>query len=88
MSAQLDVQIHHQAQALVIPFSAVTSADGQQWVWRVDQPGQQASRVPVVTGHTLVDGIEITSGLNPGDVILTAAQVSLQPADLSASGSR
>lgn len=78
MSALLDVQIHHEAQALVVPLSAIATDNGQQWTWKVDRPGHPPKRVPVATGHTLVDGVEITNGLSPGDVILTTTQDSNQ----------
>lgn len=88
MSALLDVQIHHEAQALVIPLSAIATDNGQHWAWKLDRPGQPAKRVPVATGHTLVDGVEITNGLSPGDVILTTARDSNQASGMAAPGLR
>lgn len=70
MSAQLDVQIHHQPQALMVPLGAVVQADGQHWVWKQGPTDLKPQRVPVVTGHTTLDAVEITQGLQAGDVVV------------------
>lgn len=83
MSAQLDVQTYHQPQAMVVPLNAVVSVDGKSWVWRQNTPLTTATQVQVVTGHTLIDGVEVQQGLQAGDVILMgkgAADVGRQPA--------
>ena len=82
MSAQLDVQTYHQPQALIVPSGAVVTGNGQSWVWKQNTANVSTTPVPVVTGHTLIDGVEILQGLQAGDVVVlgkSAADLSSPP---------
>jgi len=63
---------------LVIPSYAVTVDEkGRSFVYAVDPSQEKAKRVYVKTGKLLKDGIEITDGLNAGELVVTAGQQKL-----------
>jgi len=67
-------------QGMLIPATAVfADPKGLPCVWKVDMSTHRVMRIPVDTGKPLQDAIEITSGLNDGDRIVTAGARFLQP---------
>lgn len=58
--------------ALSIPQAALTESDGKQAVWVV--AGKSAKREFVTTGLTSGDRLEVTSGLEPGELVITSGQ--------------
>jgi RND family efflux transporter MFP subunit len=59
--------------AMVVPLaSVVTDESGKTYAWRLDPGSMRVSRTPVVTGALSDDGLELHSGLEPGDRILAA----------------
>jgi RND family efflux transporter MFP subunit len=69
--AEADVIVDPAAQALVVPPSAITEFAGVEKVWKlVDGIAQEQ---PVRTARRSDQGIEITSGLTAGDMILVDA---------------
>jgi RND family efflux transporter MFP subunit len=62
--------------AVEVPSSAVFSADGNSYVWRV--PDDKVERVAVKTGNTRGDRIEILSGINAGDNVVSTPNDQLQ----------
>ena len=70
MSAYLDIQIGGKPDALIVPTDALHSSDGQSWLLRRDPKTGAVGRVEVTTGPTTLLGVEILSGLQPGDVII------------------
>lgn len=68
MSAQLEIQVAQREQALLLPLAAVTTQDGLTWVWKQTGP-KAVQRVPVSTGLTTLDAVEVTAGLAAGDVV-------------------
>jgi membrane fusion protein (multidrug efflux system) len=69
--ANLEVQLAEREQALVVPDSAVLVDQSGSFVWRVDAGGK-AMRAPVEIGLRKAARVEITSGLEPGDRIVSA----------------
>ena len=70
MSASLEVIVYENPDALLVPLNAVRMQDGQA-VLRVQDPnGGGARQVPVETGVTTVDSVEIVRGLEAGDKVL------------------
>ena len=69
--AEAEVVIDPSAEAIVIPAEALTEFAGAEKVWKVVDgiAGEQT----VQTGRRSEAGVEITSGLSPGDTILTKA---------------
>ena len=70
MSAQMDVQTRHNPSALIVPMGAVITSGGQNWVFKHEASTGAARQMPVVTGQTLVDGVEVVQGLQAGDVVV------------------
>lgn len=57
---------------VVVPLAAVTGAtDHQRFAWVVDTEAETVQRRPVEVGSLVGDQLEIRSGLEPGDVIVT-----------------
>jgi RND family efflux transporter MFP subunit len=65
-----------QRASVEVPSSAVFSADGNNYVWRVID--NKIERVAVKTGSTHGDRIEIQSGINAGDGVVSAPNEKLQ----------
>ncbi|MBV6625145.1 MAG: efflux RND transporter periplasmic adaptor subunit [Rivularia sp. (in: Bacteria)] len=68
----LEMQIiaERQANALTVPQSALTQFKDKTAVWVVD--GETALRKIVTTGLVSGEQVEITNGLNPGDMVITS----------------
>ena len=72
MSARLDVLTYEKKDALLVPLGAVDSSADPPLV-RVRAPGGDAVReVPVKTGVTTFDSVEILDGLEAGAIVLVA----------------
>jgi len=71
MTIDVSFPIQEKKDALIVPFRAVETMDGQAFVTRITAAGEE--RVPVTLGLITDTQIEILSGLNPGDVITVFA---------------
>jgi RND family efflux transporter MFP subunit len=71
MSANVRLDLG-QAQVLVIPLTAIISRDGQARVWVVDPTTQTVRSVEITTGAMAQDGIVVSKGLAPKDIVVTA----------------
>lgn len=58
--------------ALSVPQAAVTESEGKQAVWVI--AGKSAKHKFITTGLTSGDRVEVTSGLQPGDLVITSGQ--------------
>jgi RND family efflux transporter MFP subunit len=67
--AEAEIVVNPQAVALVVPQSAVVEFAGAEKVWKVIDG--MAHEQEVLTGQRRSSGIEILSGLSPGDMILS-----------------
>jgi RND family efflux transporter MFP subunit len=72
MTATVAIQIEQEAVAMVVPIAALTEAGGAPVVFVVDATTKTVRRTPVVVAATTADGIKIASGLNAGDLVVTA----------------
>lgn len=79
MSASVSIIAGRNPDCLAVPIAAVLAEGGQTVAWTVDDDGT-VHRRPVVTGIQDMDRMEIRSGLEPGERLVTG------PADLLASG--
>lgn len=70
MSATLEILVYEKPAALMLPLSAVIIEGGKKYVLR-KQSNAPSVKVPVDTGHTTVDSVEIIKGINAGDEIET-----------------
>ncbi len=76
MTASVEVQISRdseQAGGLVVPTSAIAAdADKRSYVWLLDTDSSTVSRRPVSVGRINGEYALVTSGIEPGDKIVTA----------------
>lgn len=70
MSAELRVIVYRNPDALVIPHAAVAGDRDAWYVRRFDPVTGRVSDVPITTGRSLPDGIEVLKGLGEGDQLL------------------
>ena len=74
MAASALVLTFHNDAAMVIPFAAVTFENGRYVVHRLE--GSEARVVPIQIRSTQVDGIEVSTGISPGDQLLLSGATS------------
>lgn len=87
MSARMTVIIYENDQALLVPPRAILSGASGNRVQVVAADGN-STEVPIVTGRSFADGIEILSGLTPGAEIVLEASPAQQLAIPDEAGSR
>jgi len=63
---------------ITLPVSSLLKTGNTYSVWRIERPSGQIQRIPVKTGGTLGDRIQILSGLETGDEILVKGIHSIQ----------
>jgi PAS domain S-box-containing protein len=68
MSANLSIIAYENEEAVVVPLNALHDADGKRTV--NVRTGATVHAVPVTLGLSTPDGVEIRSGLKPGDVVM------------------
>lgn len=61
-----------EAQAIVLPNSALYTRDDVTRVWLVDRASETVKPVAVKVGQSTNDGVTIASGINTGDLVVTA----------------
>ncbi|MFO7189067.1 MAG: efflux RND transporter periplasmic adaptor subunit [Pseudomonadota bacterium] len=77
MFVQTRVILEERDDALLVPEEAVIAIGGEQRVYRVH--GDKVEMVSVETGLRRAGMVEITHGLQPGDLIVTAGHLRLKP---------
>ncbi|WP_425057733.1 Macrolide export protein MacA [Sporomusa carbonis] len=87
MTARVSIQTGESKNALTVPLAAIKNNKDQQYVV-VMKNGGQMENVPVTTGLTSDDRIEITSGLSDGDVIVLSQAKTQTSQKSSQNGSR
>jgi len=68
-----------ETQAIVLPNSALYTRDDATRVWLIDRTSETVKPVTVKVGQSTNDGITIVSGLNIGDLVVTAGANLLLP---------
>lgn len=63
--------------ALLVPEEALVPEGRNQYVFRLVDG--KAEKVAVKLGHRMRGQVQITEGINPGDLVVTAGQMKLQP---------
>lgn len=66
-------------EALVVPNSALYTRDEVTRVWLIDNASTTVKPVAVKVGQSTAEGVTIVSGLNPGDLVVTAGANLLLP---------
>ncbi|MFO1342337.1 MAG: efflux RND transporter periplasmic adaptor subunit [Burkholderiales bacterium] len=66
-------------QAIVVPNTALYTRDSTPRVWVVDRSSETVRAIDVKLGESTADGVAITAGLKPGDIVVTAGANLLLP---------
>ncbi|HEX5237809.1 MAG TPA: efflux RND transporter periplasmic adaptor subunit [Sphingomicrobium sp.] len=72
-TVQAKLTVGDSSKALLIPNGAFFNDTGGNWVFVVDKSGNGATRRQVQLGRRNSDFIEVLSGLNPGDRVITSS---------------
>jgi multidrug efflux pump subunit AcrA (membrane-fusion protein) len=67
------------ALAIEVPASALVRADGKTAVWVFDMASGTVSMRNIVVGNADANTVQVASGLQPGDVVVTAGVQALRP---------
>lgn len=67
---ELTVRHEYQEEVLLVPWTAVASDDDEHWVSLVVGDPAKAERRVVTLGRAHAAGLEVKSGLSPGDLVL------------------
>jgi len=70
--------IRQQREALAVPELAVIAEGTQKYVYTVNDDGKTVSRTRILTGERQPGFIEVTAGLQPGDLVVTEGTVKLR----------
>jgi RND family efflux transporter MFP subunit len=71
MTVDVDIVVDDVAETLQVPPTAVYTADGDPYVFRI--AGGRAERTPVVLGRSSVQAVEILQGLETDDRVIVSA---------------
>ena len=80
-SYQARIELGGQAQSVIVPKGNFYNYTHGQWVFRLNEQGTRAVRVPVSIGRQNPRQYEVTEGLKPGDVIITTGYDRIADAD-------
>jgi RND family efflux transporter MFP subunit len=72
MTATVTIRIDGDGPAMVVPLTALTEAEGTPVVFVVDVERKTVRRTPVTVAGTADEGVRVSGGLNPGDMVVTA----------------
>lgn len=67
------------APAILVPATALVRAEGRTAVWVVDKASGTVSLRNIQLGHADAVQVQVASGLEPGDVVVTAGVQALRP---------
>lgn len=77
MFVRVSLQVDQRNDALVVPESAVIPRGDGQFVYRIDDG--KAALTKVELGLRQTGRVEVVSGLNDGDTVVTAGQIKIRP---------
>jgi len=72
MTASVALQMDDEAAGVVVPLTALTESEGSPEVFVVDPTDEAVRKTAVSVGGIAEDGVRITNGLHPGEVVVTA----------------
>lgn len=79
MTASAKIRTEKRDNALIIPLSSVLTGDGESYVF-IAKDGKAVRRV-ITTGLSDDNAVEVTSGLNPGDILIIRGHQYLREQD-------
>jgi membrane fusion protein, multidrug efflux system len=72
MTASVALRIDDEAATVVVPVAALTESDGSPVVFVVELANKTVRKTPVTTAGMAEEGVRITTGLTPGDLVVIA----------------
>lgn len=72
MTASVALRVDDNASDIVVPIAAMTESDGSPVVFVVDRATETVHRAKIVVGGIAENGVRITGGVHPGDLVVTA----------------
>lgn len=79
MTATVEAAVPVARDSVVVPLTALAQGEGAPRVWVVDLPTATVQPRDVVLGPVTPSGVHVTTGLRPGDVVVTAGTQFLVP---------
>jgi multidrug efflux system membrane fusion protein len=72
MTATVAIRIDGEAEAMLVPLTALAQADDAPVVFVVDADTKTVRRTPVMVAGTADEGVRVAGGLKQGDMVVTA----------------
>ena len=72
MTATVAIQVEDASASVVVPLTAVTEIGGGTVVFTVEPATRTVRKKPVTLAATAPEGVRIASGLEPGEIVVTA----------------
>lgn len=69
-SFRVQIELGQPEEALVIPRGDFFQSTGGQWIYKLNESGTKARKVPIAIGRQNPQQYEITGGLEPGDQVI------------------
>lgn len=69
---RIKIELNEPEEAVIIPRGDFFQVTGGQWIFKVNEAGTKAVRVPIRIGRQNPQVYEVTEGLQSGDVIITS----------------
>ena len=70
---QIRLALSDETTAILLPKGGFYQQTGGNWIFKVSESGKTAYRVDVQLGRQNPDYYEVTSGLKPGDKVITSS---------------
>ncbi len=80
-SFRVQIELGQPEDAVVIPRGNFYQATGGQWIYRLNEDGTRARRVPLTIGRQNPQQYEVTDGLQPGDRVIVTGYDSFGEAE-------
>jgi len=72
MTFRIKIELGQPEEALLIPKGSFFQATGGQWIFKVSETGDKATRVNISIGRQNPQQYEILDGLKPGDRVIVS----------------
>ncbi len=72
-SVRIRLELGQSSKANLLPRGGFYSSSGGNWVYKVEENGEQAVRHPIEIGRQNPEYFEILNGLEPGDKVITSS---------------
>lgn len=72
MTASVSIKVEDAAASVVVPLTAVTESGGSTVVFVVEPASRTVRKKSVTLAATAAEGVRIASGLEPGEIVVTA----------------